>query len=100
MKQKEIQSDDLTPAIAYQMGRVDALLGDEPSRFSAAPWTGNGPPPDFHCAVTKTEARAWPAIREHYQLGYASQKSQIAKPAVKNIWADSGDLRPINRQKK
>lgn len=79
----KFQANEINLSAAYQMGRVDALLGDEPTRFSAAPWTGKGSTPDFHCAVTKTEAAAWPKIREQYLAGYKSQQSQISKPAVK-----------------
>ena len=75
--------NEINLSAAYQIGRVDALIGDEPTRFSGKPFTGKGSTPDFHCAVTKTEAAAWPKIREQYLAGYKSQKTQISKPAVK-----------------
>ena len=62
---------EMSPAVAYQMGRVDALSGDDANRFTARPAIAkeikNG---EWGCS--ENEALAIDRIRSQYLAGYDS----------------------------
>lgn len=63
--------------VAYQLGRVDALTGEQPSRYTASPWPNALPVPEGHCGCTKAEAKIWSEMKNEYQRGYNSTVSQF-----------------------
>ena len=61
---------ETSPAVAFQLGRADALTGRPATRFDGTPYTGNLPIPPGTISLTDTEAAAIAEIREEYLAGY------------------------------
>lgn len=75
MKFNEIE---ISPAVAYQMGRVDALDGSAPTRFSGTP-TVSKTIGDGQWGCSKNEAKAIEQIRAQYHAGYKSTEQHEAR---------------------
>lgn len=74
-------SAELTPSHAYTLGRVDALAGQQPTRFSQKPFSGTGPTPLGHCACYPSEAKIWDTLKQQYLLGFDIQSKSVLTPA-------------------
>ena len=72
MKNEELRftATETSPAVAFQLGRADALTGRPATRFDGKPYTGNLPIPPETISMTDTEAAAIAEIREEYLAGY------------------------------
>lgn len=70
-----------TLLVAYNFGRIDALEGAEPTRFSDRLFfTGPG----------------WDAVRSSYAEGFCSQQKHISEPAKLHVSAPTRSILPRN----